>query len=108
MAKITYIEFGTDKEHTVDVDSGDTVEDGAVNNDIPGIEALCGGSCSCSTCHVYIDPAWAGQLPAQAEMEKEALEYAHAVRDTSRLSCQIEVTDDLDGLVVRMPEQRNA
>ncbi len=107
MAKITYIEYGTEQEHTVSVRNGDTVKDGAVDNSIPGIEALCGGSCSCSTCHVYVDPAWAAKLPEAEEMEREVLEYATDVRENSRLSCQIEVTDDLDGLVVRMPAEQN-
>ena len=107
MAKITYIEYGTEKAHTVEVKNGYTVKDGAVDNSIPGIEALCGGSCSCSTCHVYVDPEWIGKLAEQEEMEREVLEYAHDVRESSRLSCQIPVTDDLDGLVVRMPEEQN-
>lgn len=107
MAKITYIEYGNEKAHEIDVPTGHSVKDGAVDNSIPGIEAICGGSCSCSTCHVYVDPAWLGKLPAQEEMEKEVLEFAHDVRENSRLSCQIKVTDALDGLVVRMPELQN-
>jgi 2Fe-2S ferredoxin len=105
MAKITYIEF-EGKEHTIEVASGDNVMEGAIDNDIPGIDALCGGSCSCSTCHVYVDPAWLDKLPGREEDEKEVLEMASDVRDNSRLSCQISVTDALDGLVVRMPEQQ--
>ena len=107
MAKITYVEYGNGKEHVVDVKNGLTVKDGAVDNYIPGIEAICGGSCSCSTCHVYVDEAWLGKLPEQEEMEKEVLEFAHDVRENSRLSCQLPVTDELDGLVVRMPELQN-
>lgn len=107
MAKITYIEYGTEKEHVIDVREGHTVKDGAVDNSIPGIEAICGGSCSCSTCHVYVDEEWLAKLPAQEDMEKEVLEFAHDVRGNSRLSCQIKVTDELEGLVVRMPEMQN-
>jgi 2Fe-2S ferredoxin len=107
MAKITYIEYGSGKEHVIDVKKGHTVKDGAVDNSIPGIEAICGGSCSCSTCHVYVDEPWLARLPEQEDMEKEVLEFAYDVRASSRLSCQLQVTDDLDGLVVRMPEQQN-
>lgn len=107
MAKITYIEYGTEKAHDIEVKNGHTVKDGAVDNSIPGIEAICGGSCSCSTCHVYVDREWLARLPEQEDMEKEVLEYAHDVRENSRLSCQIRVTDELDGLVVRMPEMQN-
>lgn len=107
MAKITYVEYGNENEHVIDVREGHTVKDGAVDNSIPGIEAICGGSCSCSTCHVYVDEEWLSKLPEQEDMEKEVLEFAHDVRDNSRLSCQIKVTGDLDGLVVRMPEMQN-
>lgn len=107
MAKITYVEYGSEKRHEIDVQNGFTVKDGAVDNAIPGIEAICGGSCSCSTCHVYVDEAWVSKLPAAEDMEKEVLEYAHEVKDNSRLSCQINVGDELDGLVVYMPEQQN-
>ena len=105
MAKITYVEFGG-TEHTVDVASGLTVMEGARDNNIPGIEADCGGACACSTCHVYVDAAWADKLPAKEAMEEDMLDFAWEPNDTSRLTCQLKVTDALDGLVVQMPEKQ--
>ncbi len=103
MAKITYIEFnGT--SHEVDVPSSLSVMEGAIDNNIPGIEAECGGACSCATCHVYVDPAWTKVTGSPDHLEKDMLECAMDLQDNSRLSCQIEVSDELDGLVVRMPE----
>lgn len=106
MAKITYVEFnGT--EHVVDVAPGLTVMEGARDNGIPGIEADCGGACACSTCHVYVAPDWVEKLPAKDAMEEDMLDFAYQP-DTarSRLTCQIKVTDALDGLVVHMPEKQ--
>ncbi len=103
MAKITYIEFdGT--PHVVDVSSGMSVMEGAINNDIPGIEAECGGACSCATCHVYVDSAWVEATGSRQHIEADMIECAMDLQETSRLSCQIEVSDELDGLIVRMPE----
>jgi 2Fe-2S ferredoxin len=103
MAKITYIEFdGT--EHAVDVPSGFSVMEGAINNNIPGIEAECGGMCSCATCHVYVDPAWTNAAGSPGDIEQGMLDSALDLQDESRLSCQIDVGDELDGLIVRMPE----
>ena len=103
MARITYIEFdGT--PHEVDVPSGLSVMEGAIDNNIPGIEAECGGMCSGATCHVYVDQAWPATTGSPANIEQDMLESALDLQDTSRLSCQIEVSDELDGLVVRMPE----
>jgi len=105
VAKITYIEFdGT--SHEVDVPSGLSVMEGAVDNNIPGIEAECGGACSCATCHVYVDPAWVEKTGGPEHIEQDMLEAAYDLKETSRLSCQIEVSDELDGLVVRMPEHQ--
>ena len=105
MAKITYVEHsGT--EHVVEVSNGLTVMEGARDNGIPGIEADCGGACACSTCHVYIDPAWADKLPAKDGMEEDMLDFAYAPNETSRLTCQLKVTDALDGLRVQMPEKQ--
>ena len=106
MAKIVYVEFGG-KEHVVNVANGLTVMEGARDNGIPGIEADCGGACACSTCHVYIDPAWVDKLPAKDAMEEDMLDFAwqpDPVR--SRLTCQIKVSDALDGLRVQMPEKQ--
>ena len=105
MARITYIEHsGT--EHTVDVKNGLTVMEGARNNNIPGIEADCGGACACSTCHVYVAPDWVEKLPKKDDLEDDMLDFAYDVKPTSRLSCQVKVTDDLDGLVVHVPERQ--
>jgi len=105
MAKITYIEFdGT--EHPIEVAEGDTLMEGAVDHDIPGIDAICGGCCSCSTCHVYVDEAWLGKVPEADEDELDVLEGVSERRKNSRLSCQVEVGAHLDGLVVRMPKEQ--
>ena len=106
MAKITYIEHsGT--EHVVEVENGLTVMEGARDNDIPGIEADCGGACACSTCHVYVDEAWVDKLPARDDMEADMLDFAFEPNErTSRLTCQVKVTDALDGLTVRMPSKQ--
>ena len=106
MAKITYIEFdGT--EHEVDVRSGLSVMEGAVRNNVPGIDADCGGACACATCHVYVDPAWETKTGERSAMEDSMLDFAEAVEPNSRLSCQIRVSDVLDGLIVRMPESQH-
>ncbi len=105
MAKITYIEFnGT--AHEIDAKNGMTVMEGAIKNMIPGIDAECGGACACATCHVYIDEKWTGIVGKPEEMEEDMLDFGFDVRENSRLSCQITVSDELDGLVVRLPEQQ--
>ena len=106
MAKITYVEHnGT--EHVVDVANGLTFMEGARDNNIPGIEADCGGACACSTCHVYVDPDWVEKVPAKDDMEEDMLDFAFEPDPaTSRLTCQIKVTDALDGLRVKMPEKQ--
>ncbi len=106
MPKITYIEHNG-SEHVIDVKSGLSVMEGAVKNNIPGIDADCGGACACATCHVYVDAAWADKTGAKSAMEESMLDFAENVEPTSRLSCQIKVTDQLDGLVVRMPESQH-
>jgi 2Fe-2S ferredoxin len=106
MAKITYIEHnGT--EHVVDVANGLTVMEGARDYGIPGIEADCGGACACSTCHVYVDPAWVEKIPAKDDMEEDMPDFAFEPNpETSRLTCQMKVSDAMDGLIVRMPEKQ--
>ncbi len=106
MAKITYIEHNG-KTHTIDVPAGYSVMEGAIKNSVPGIDADCGGACSCATCHVYVDPAWIDKLPPREEMEGTMLDFAIDVKDNSRLSCQIKVTDDMDGLVVHLPKAQH-
>ena len=106
MAKITYIEHdGT--EHTVEVKPGLSVMEGAVRNNVPGIDADCGGACACATCHVYVDAAWEAKTGSRSAMEDSMLDFAENVEPNSRLSCQIKVTADLDGLVVRTPESQH-
>lgn len=105
MAKITYIEH-SGKEHVVDAKPGMTVMEAAVNNSVPGIDADCGGACACATCHVYVDPAWVDKTGVAASMEESMLDFASHQQENSRLSCQITINDDLDGLVVRLPEHQ--
>jgi 2Fe-2S ferredoxin len=106
MAKITYVEHdGT--EHVVDVANGLSVMEGAVNNMIPGIDADCGGACACATCHVYVDEKFADKIEPKEDMEQTMLDFAPDVKETSRLSCQIKVSDALDGMVVTMPESQH-
>jgi ferredoxin, 2Fe-2S len=105
VALITYVEHdGT--EHKVQVEVGSSVMQGALDNAIDGIVAECGGSCTCATCHCYVDEAWFDRLKPPEEMEQDMLECAHEPRPTSRLSCQIEVSEELDGLVVHIPESQ--
>jgi len=106
MAKITYIEHGG-AEHVIEVKTGLSVMEGAVKNNIPGIDADCGGACACATCHVYVEAPWLEKTGDKSAMEESMLDFAENVEPNSRLSCQIKVTDDLDGLVVRMPESQH-
>lgn len=105
MAKITFVQpDGT--ETTVEAAAGVTVMEAAKINSIDGIEAECGGACACATCHVYVDNAWREKVGQPSEMEEDMLDFAFEVRETSRLSCQIKVSDELDGLKVRIPEKQ--
>ena len=105
MPRITYI--GQDgAKRVVDAPLGGTVMESAVDNDVDGIVAACGGSCSCSTCHVYVDEAWIEAVGPRHDDEEYTLEFGIDVRPTSRLSCQIEVTEELDGLVVHLPAEQ--
>ena len=105
MPKITYIEHNG-KIHAVEVLNGLSVMEGAVQNNIPGIDADCGGSCACATCHVYVDEKWFGKLPNKENAEEDMLDMAFETNKFSRLTCQITVTDDLDGLVVKIPSKQ--
>jgi ferredoxin, 2Fe-2S len=105
MAKVTYIEH-TGQTHTVNVPKDLTVMEGAVQNNIPGIDADCGGACACATCHVYVDAAWYNKLPKIQDAEQDMLDMAFEPNKSSRLACQISVTDKLDGLVVKMPSKQ--
>ena len=105
MPKITYIEHNG-KSHTIDVSNDLTVMEGAVQNNIPGIDADCGGACACATCHVYVDEKWFGKLNTKIDSEQDMLDMAFEPNKFSRLACQITVTDELDGLVVKMPSKQ--
>jgi|TARA_B110000438_G_C15642466_1_gene575965 2Fe-2S ferredoxin len=105
MAKIKYIEFNG-KEHLIDVPNGLTIMEGAVKNKIPGIDADCGGACACATCHVYVDQSWYDRISPKEDTEEDMLDFAFDVKSNSRLSCQITVSDDLNGLVVNLPEKQ--
>lgn len=105
MAKITFIEH-SGKEHVVDAENGMSVMETAIKNMVPGIDADCGGACACATCHVYLQGDWAEKLAERSEMEEDMLDFAFEVQDSSRLSCQIRVSDDVDGLVVKVPEKQ--
>ena len=105
MAKITFIQ-PDGKSQSVTAESGMTVMEAAKKNLIAGIEAECGGACACATCHVYVDPEWQAKTGKPESMEEDMLDFAFDVRDSSRLSCQIKVSDGLDGLRVRVPEKQ--
>ena len=102
MAKITYIEH-SGKLHTIQIQNGLTVMEGAVQNDIPGIDADCGGSMACATCHVYVKEEWFNKLPKKEDGEEDMLDMAYEPNKFSRLSCQLTVSDELEGLVVNLP-----
>ncbi len=102
MVKITYIE-NDGKEHTVEAQPGISVMEAAVNNMVPGIDADCGGACACATCHVYVDPTFAEKTGTMESMEESMLDFASDHKPESRLSCQITITEDMDGLVLRLP-----
>lgn len=105
MAKITFID-ANGAERTVEGETGATVMEVAIRNAIPGIEAECGGACACATCHVYVDEAWAAATGKAEPMEEDMLDFAFEVKPTSRLSCQIRVKPELDGLIVRTPARQ--
>ena len=105
MTKITYIEFNG-AEHIVNVKPGFTVMEGAVKNNVPGIDAECGGACNCATCHVYVDTGWIDKTGERNALEESMLEFAANVDSNSRLACQIKVTEELDGLVVCIPQSQ--
>jgi 2Fe-2S ferredoxin len=104
-AKITYID-SAGSARTVDAEVGATVMETALKHGVPGIEAECGGACACATCHVYVDEAWREKTGEPSPMEEDMLDFGYDVRPNSRLSCQIKVTEDLDGLVVSVPERQ--
>jgi len=105
MPKITYIE-NSGKSHTIDVSKGLSVMEGAIQNNIPGIDADCGGGMACATCHVYVKEEWFDKLPKKEDGEEDMIDMAYEPNKFSRLSCQIIVSDDLEGLIVNLPEKQ--
>ena len=105
MAKITYVEH-SGKLHTIQVQNGLTVMEGAVQNNIPGIDADCGGSMACATCHVYVKEEWFNKLQKKEDGEEDMLDMAYEPNKFSRLSCQLTVSDELEGLVVNLPAKQ--
>tara|TARA_B100001027_G_C16084300_1_gene248728 strand:- start:159 stop:479 length:321 start_codon:yes stop_codon:yes gene_type:complete len=105
MPKITY-KTNDDRSYTINVENGLTVMEGAVQNDIPGIDADCGGGMSCATCHVYVNDEWLDKLPKKEEGEDDMLDMAFEPKKNSRLSCQLIVSDTMDGLVVNIPSKQ--
>ncbi|WP_075522939.1 2Fe-2S iron-sulfur cluster-binding protein [Candidatus Pelagibacter communis] len=106
MAKITYITHDQ-QTHTIDVQNGLTVMEGAIQNDIAGIDADCGGGMACATCHVYVNENWFDKIPTKEDGEEDMLDMAFEPKKNSRLSCQITVTDELDGLIVNLPSKQS-
>src|SRR5206468_12715247 len=105
MPKITF-NTADGRAMVVDAENGSTVMENAIKNMVPGIEAECGGACACATCHVYVDDAWTEIVGSPEPMEEDMLDFAYDVRPTSRLSCQIKVRPELDGLVVTVPDRQ--
>ena len=105
MAKITYIQ-NSGNSQTIEISNGLSVMEGAVQNDIPGIDADCGGGMACATCHVYVKDEWFDKLPKKEDGEEDMLDMAYEPNKFSRLSCQIIFSDELDGLVVKVPEKQ--
>lgn len=106
MAKITYVDH-EGNESVVEATNGESVMEAAIKNSIPGIDADCGGACACATCHVYVDEAFMDKVGSPEDMEQSMLDFAENVQSNSRLSCQISVSDDLDGLKVTTPESQH-
>ena len=105
MSKVTYIEHDG-KSHTIDIQNGLTVMEGAIQNNIPGIDADCGGSMACATCHVYVKEEWFNRIPKKEDGEEDMLDMAFEPKTNSRLSCQLTVSDELDGLIVNIPSKQ--
>ena len=103
MPKVIYI-TPDEVRHEVDVEAGYSIMEGAINNNIEGIVAECGGACACATCHSYVDQAWVDKIPSMDDMEDSMLDAAFERKDNSRLTCQIEMSDALDGIVIHVAD----
>ena len=106
MPKVTFIGF-TGIARTIEVPVGTTLMRAATDHRVPGIDGDCGGNCACATCHIYVDPAWSGRVGARTATEEDMLNCVAELRRNSRLACQITLTDDLNGLVVSLPEAQH-
>ena len=107
MTKIIFVSADGATRTEVEANNGSSVMEAAIRNGISGIDAECGGACACATCHVYVDEEWTDTVGTPDAMEEDMLDFAYEVRPNSRLSCQIRVSDDLEGLVVQVPERQN-
>ena len=105
MTKIIYIDY-QENSKTIDVENGLSVMEGAIQNNVPGIDADCGGGMACATCHVYVEDSWLNKLPAAEDAEQDMIDMAYDPKKNSRLSCQIIVSDEIDGLIVTTPEKQ--
>lgn len=106
MTRVTFITYDGE-HHEIDAEDGQSLMSAAIDNDVPGIDADCGGACACATCHVFVDSQWLNHIGAQGEMEQSMLEFAENVQDNSRLSCQISIAPALEGLTVKLPENQH-
>ena len=106
MAKVTYKDFQGNSK-TIEIENGLSVMEGAIQHDVPGIDADCGGSMACATCHVYVEEKWLSKLPKAEEAEVDMIDMAHEPKKNSRLSCQLIVSDELEGLTVTTPEKQS-
>ena len=106
MTKINFIEFNGE-EHSVEVDNGNTVMEAAIKNNVPGIDADCGGATACATCHVYVEEEWLDKIPKAEEAEVDMIDMEFEPKKNSRLSCQLIISDELDGLKVTTPEKQS-
>ncbi len=106
MAKITYIDYQGNSK-TIEVENGLSIMEGAIQNNIPGIDADCGGSMACATCHVYVEEKWLNKLPKAEDSEVDMIDMAFEPKKNSRLSCQLTVTNELDGIIVTTPEKQS-
>ena len=106
MTKITYKDFQGNSK-TIEIENGLSVMEGAIQNDIPGIDADCGGAMACATCHVYVEEKWFNKITKAEDAEVDMIDMAHEPKKNSRLSCQLIVTDELDGLIVTTPEKQS-
>jgi len=105
MVQVVYVDAGGARRQ-VDVPEGYSIMEAAIEGSVPGIEGDCGGACACATCHVHVEPEWLAKLPPMSELEQGMLDFAFGVDETSRLSCQIKLTAELDGIVVHTPESQ--